>query len=225
MSMSVWRGLFLGSPAGTGHRRLDEHPAVVDVAAHGDAQRAVGGAIGLQGHLVAIGGGEHRKVRGLHLTIGIEFNRAAGEDAGPVDQQIVEPHRGLVLDEGERRARRTSCRLDPAGQQAVDLQWREIGFDVEPARLGVTDTARKLERQHAGNRSAEVEAETRTRRLIERRLQPHLGFRFAHDPAVFDLRRSAADLHVALDLVVLIGGGDAQRLRLDPLVEHHASQR
>src|SRR4029079_13797719 len=49
------------------HRRLDEAAAVIDVAAYGHAQRAVGAAVGLERRLVAVGQAEHGEIRRHHV--------------------------------------------------------------------------------------------------------------------------------------------------------------
>ena len=112
-------------------------------------------------------------------------------------------------------ARRAARRLDPSRQQAVDLERREIGLDVEAAGFGVADAAVELERQQARDGAAEVQSEPGARRVVERRRQTDLGLRLAGDSAVLDLRRRAADPHVAPDIEFLVVGVEAQRLRLD----------
>ena len=69
----------------------------------------------------------------MQVAVAVELDDALGEHALAVDHEIVEADAGLVLDQGERRARRPARRLDPARQQILDLHRRQIGLDVEPA--------------------------------------------------------------------------------------------
>ncbi len=55
---------------------------VIDVAAHGDMHHAVGAAVGLERHPVAVGQREYREIGGNDFVRRtIEFNRTA--DRGP----------------------------------------------------------------------------------------------------------------------------------------------
>ena len=120
------------------HRRLDEVAPVINVAAHHHPERAVGAAVGPHRGLVAVGGREHRKVRRLQFAVGVEIDRALGEDALPVDQDVLEAQPAdFLLDQRERHARLPSRRLDPARQQILDLGVGQIGFDIEAARRGL----------------------------------------------------------------------------------------
>ena len=72
------------------HRRLDEAAAVIDVAAHGHAQRAVGAAIGLERRLVAVGQAEDGEIRRHHVAGTIDLDRALDRSAWRFDHQVLE---------------------------------------------------------------------------------------------------------------------------------------
>ena len=89
-----------------GHRRLDEAAAVIDVAAHRDAQRAVGAALGPQRRLVAVGEVEAGQVRGLDVAGCRRLDRAFDQQCpGPSIERSSKPHelRPAGHDEGHAR--------------------------------------------------------------------------------------------------------------------------
>ena len=94
--------------AAAAHRRLDEAAAVIDVAAHGHPQRAVGTAVRLERRLVAVGKAEDGEIRRHDVAGAIDLDRAFDRSAGPFDHQILEAGAGGFADERECRATRAA---------------------------------------------------------------------------------------------------------------------
>ena len=170
-----------GRAAGHG---LDEAAAVIDVAAHDHAQRAVGGAIDFQVGAVAVGKAVGRESRRLQFARAVELDGAFDAAAGALDQKIVDADRLRLGGERERRPRRLAGRLDPAGQEAVDLRRRQVRLDGEFAvtvRPGA-DAAGELERNAAADGVARIEAEIGSRIVVEHALQADVGSRRRRAP-------------------------------------------
>ena len=198
-------------------RGLDEVAAVIDVAAHDHAQRAVRRAFDLEADAVAVGETVGRKVGRLQFAGAVEFDRSLDAAAGAFDQKIVDADRLRLGRQREGRARRLAGRLHPARHQAVDLRRREIGLDGETAfAVGPrADAAGQADRYSAADAGAGFEAEIVARRLVQHALDADFGVGLVAHLAVFEVRRRAADLDVALDLEALRRGARAQQRRLD----------
>ena len=93
-----------------GQRRLDEIAAVIDIAAHGDAQRAVAAAIGLERRLVAVGQRKDRKIRRRRFRLSLSNStEPLHGGAGAVDAQSSKRRVFAVFDQHDRW-RAPACR-------------------------------------------------------------------------------------------------------------------
>src|SRR5262249_34217116 len=145
--------------ADAGQRGLDEAASIVDVAAHGHAQRAVRSAIGLQRGLVAVGRAEYREIRRHHFARRVELDRALERGAGRLDDDILETGRPGLVDQREAGAAGATGGLRPAGQQVFDPGLGQIGLDGDAAvALLRRHAPGELDRHRPGKDSAEVKA-------------------------------------------------------------------
>ncbi|MBA7481600.1 hypothetical protein ES707_17074 [subsurface metagenome] len=113
----------------------------------------------------------------------------------------------------------------PAGQDVVELQRGEIGFDAKLALvIAAADLADQLDRQRAGDRRTQIEAESRAAGIVERRRKPDVGIALGGLPVV-ERGLLAIDLDVALDLIAGIVGRELQRIGFQLLVHHQLVDR
>src|SRR6202044_1153781 len=149
-----------------------------------------------------------REGRGLQFARTVELDGAFDAAAGALDQKIVDADRLRLGGERERRPRRLAGRLDPAGQEAVELRRSQVRLDGEFAvtvRPGA-DAAGELERNAAADGARRIEAEIGSRSLVEHALQADFGRVIAARLAVFEAGWRTADLDVTLERKALVVG-------------------
>ena len=214
--------LFAVARAAAAHRRLDEAAAVIDIAAHGHAQRTVGAAIRFQRRLVSVGRAEDGKIRRQHVAGRIDLDHAFDRSARRFDHQILEARHPRLVDQRERRTTRAAGGLRPPRQQIVDLGLGQVGLDREAAvaLLGQHASA-ELDRHRPHEEAAEIEAELAASAFVEGGLDAHIGIGVTR-LAVVERGGNAVDLHIAADPVALVVGAHLEQRRLDLLSHDHA---
>src|SRR5262249_41477253 len=212
--------LLLLVAARAGQRRFDEAASVINIAAHGHAQRAIGAPFRFEGSLVPVRKGKDREICGDDVPGGIDLDGAFDRSAGGFDHQIFEPRPRRLVDEGEGRATGATRRLQPSRQQIVDLGRREIGLDGKAALAPVRHASAELDRHRPGEGAAEIETEFAARVLVERGLDADIGVAVAR-LAVIERGSNAVDLDVTPDPVTQVVGGHLEQRGLDLLAHDH----
>src|SRR6202007_2931273 len=99
--------------------------------------------------------------------------------AAALDDDVLETRRLRLGDDIEGGLAGFTCRLDPAGQDVVELERREVGLDPHLAvMVAAADLAGQPDRDRAAHGGAEIEPEPRAARIVERRLQLDVGIAF-----------------------------------------------
>ncbi|MHC2407473.1 hypothetical protein ACVJGC_000064 [Bradyrhizobium diazoefficiens] len=143
------------------------------------------------------------------------------EAATAFDDDVLEARRLRGRHHLEAGLARLARQLDPARQDVVELDRGQVGLDAELGGLvrAARDLARELDRQRATDGRAEIEAETRAARIVQRRLQADVRIALGL-LAIVERGRLPVDLDVALDLVALVARDDLQIVGLQLLVHH-----
>src|SRR6187549_4124333 len=126
-------------------------PPVINVAAHGDMQHAVGGTVSLERHPIAVGQCEYRKVGGHNFVVRrVEFSRTPDRGSRTVNAQVVDADALGRFEHLVTRSRGPASRLRPAWKKIVDFYGREIGFDIQAFVFSlIIDFADNLDRDGA----------------------------------------------------------------------------
>ena len=207
--------------AGAADGRFDKAASVIDVAADGNPQRAVGAAVRFERGLVSVGKAEDGEIGRQDVTGRIDLDRAFGRTAGTFDDQILEAGHHRRLDEREGCAAGPARSLHPSGQQIVDFGLGQIGLDGKAAvGLRRRHASAELDRHRPGQKAADIEAEFVARVLVERGLDADIGVAVAR-LAIIERGGNAVDLDVAADPLAQIVGTDLEQCGLDLLAHDH----
>ena len=143
-------GLTLGVGFLARNRCLEKAATIEHIAAHRHLQHAVGAALGFQRGLVAFGRRIGREVGVHQIAVLIDLQRSLDRCAGTIDDDVFEPGRLLFLHHIEDGAARLARHLEPARQDVIELQCRQIGFDAHAAvAIGTANLADQLDRNCA----------------------------------------------------------------------------